>query len=496
MSILDQNKIEQLKAKLEATYRLNDRMSGLGFKYFLERTVIDCTATEDPEPKMFVDVAEPWQLYQSLTLAPAIEAVTKIGTKPYRGPRFFWRGMPRGHDKTSSIARMCNWILAYSKRNLSGICTAADRDQAALLTDFMQREAALNPWYNKHLDFKRDRVVGRNGTTLRVLAADAYGAYGLRNDFTICDELTHWTVEELWHAIATGIHKRPGAVLVVLTNAGVKGSWQWDVRNQAANSKSWMTSEQALDGQRGLPNAVVRRLHKNQWIDPAEESGYVTRADALQCEDLGRELGLKENEEGDPSFEYVAAIDYGPRKDRTVCVIGHRVNDRFEVDKMDVWQGRDFPITKTVPIKVVEDWIETVRHNFPKVTFIIDPYQMESTIQKYSGTCRVEKFDARGGKGNMEMAILLRDLIVNKRLAWYPDCGRIMAPAKLGGQELTWSTLPDEFADLVLKFMNYGFRFDNVNNKHDDRVVALGMAAWRAMGGPRRKPFMMKEAYF
>jgi hypothetical protein len=72
MSILDQNKIEQLKAKLEATYRLNDRMSGLGFKYFLERTVIDCTATEDPEPKMFVDVAEPWQWDQALTLAPAI----------------------------------------------------------------------------------------------------------------------------------------------------------------------------------------------------------------------------------------------------------------------------------------------------------------------------------------------------------------------------------------------------------------------------------------
>jgi len=510
MAVYSPELLAQIKRKIEIEYRLSDRMSGFGFKHYLDRVIIDGRDKDDePVPIRFASIAEPWQWDQALTMAPAIEAITRVADRRYYGPRSFWRGMSRGHDKTSSIARMCNWILAYTKRNLSGIVCAADREQAGLLTEFMENESRLNPWFKNHLEFKRDRVVGRHGSTLRVLAADAYGSFGMKPDFTICDELTHWADIGLWKTIASGSQKRPGAVMVVITNAGTQGTWQWDMRNLAKDSRfwsffeakgnmaSWMMTPRALDMQRAYPEVDRLRLHENRWVDPAEEFGYVTRAEVQACADRGFNMGLAEKDSGEPDLEYFAGVDYGPKKDRTVCVVGHRKGDEFIVDRMDIWQGKNFKEQNggTVPIEKVEEWIERVRLNYPKVTFVIDQYQMEGTIQKFAPVCRIERFEPRGGKANYEMAIILRDLIVNKRIHWYPGCGDLLA-CKSGEMTLSLHTLVDEFAELIIKPRAYGFRFDHMSGKHDDRAVALGMACWKAVGSLRRRPFQMRESFF
>lgn len=500
MDVSELNKLYSLREKVKAQYAMADRMSSLSYENYLKYVVINSA----PDPQLFKERAEAWQWDQARTIGPAIESITRI-RKGYRGKRAFFRTMPRGHDKSSSIGRLMNWALGYTTKYFSAVVAAADREQAGLLLEFMNIEAELNPWLKKRLDFRQNRVVGRYGSNLKVLAADAYGSFGLNNDIIICDELTHWANEKLWNTLISGSGKRPGMVTIIITNAGMKGSWQWTVRERARTSPtwqlyeapgpmaSWMNTEEARENLKMLPPSEYRRCIRNEWLDPAEDCGYVSRVEAEYCELLGRDMGLFRTERGIDGREYFAGVDYGPKKDRTVLTLGHRVNNTFVVDQMSVLEGKDFP-DKRVPVTLVEEWIDKNRKVYPNCVFVVDPYQMEGTIQALQGVANIERFEPRAGKANYELAQILRSAIVNGRLGWYTGCGEIFAPDDLGIIRL--HTLVDEFADLIIKPTAAGYRLDHLPGKHDDRVVSLGMAVWRALSKERRRNLPLSEKYF
>jgi hypothetical protein len=506
-----QEAARQLQERVALQYRLAERISSASYIEYLKHVVIDSA----PEPRKFVEKAEDWQWDQAYTVAGPLEVVCGV-KKKYDGPRMLWRTLPRGHDKTSSTGRALNWCLAFTKRYFSAVVAAADREQAGYLTEFMRQEADLNPWFKNRLQFKTNTVVGYNGANLKVLAADAFGTFGQKPDITICDELSHWQSEGLWEALYTGLGKRAGrGVLLILSNAGVIGSWQWKVREEARRSyemfrrtgrpglwhffeapgpmASWMKGTELFrEQERTLPPNVFKRLFLNKWLDPADDCGFVTRGEAQACADKGRELGLAMRDKGEPDVEYVASIDYGPKKDRTVCTVGHREGETLPIDRMEVWQGKDFPDGR-VPVAKVEEWIETTAKNFPKVTFLCDPYQLEGTIQRYSSVYPMERFEPRGGKANYEMAQILRLLLCERRIFWYPGCGSVLV--KHPGGALQEHTLVDELAELITKQMSYGYRLDHMSNKHDDRAVGIGMLAWRLIGSERRRQFRFSEHY-
>jgi hypothetical protein len=339
----------------------------------------------------------------------------------------------------------------------------------------MQAEARLNPWLNERLKFATWRVEGASNSKLRVLSADAYSSYGLKEDFMVLDEITQWPKRDLWDAVYSGRQKRPHCVLAVITNAGLLGTWQRDIFEMAKRSSDWyvyespgqiagwMPRERVEELKQALPAPLARRLIDNVWIDPAEECGFVTRAEAQLCvrTDLARQS------RGRPGVRYVASIDYAPVRDRTCMCVGHEEDGSIILDRMDMLQGSH---ERRVPIQAVEAWIDDVRKAFFKPTFIVDPYQLESTIQRYEGTVEVERFEARGGKANYELAANLRNLIVNRRIAWYPKAGELLVEGKS-------EDLVDEFAGVILRTTSYGFRIDAEGTRHDDRVVALGQMA-------------------
>jgi hypothetical protein len=481
-----------LAKEVERAWGIADRISSLSCESYLDQVVVDCR----PEPKRFALVREPWQERLLGKIVPALESVAGVRNN-YKGPRGFWLTLPRGHDKTSSIGRLCNWVLSYTRRYVSAIAAAADREQASLLAEFMQGEANLNPWFSRHLKFKNYRVDGAKHSNLKIISADAFSSYGLRTDLIVCDELTHWPSEELWSTLMSGSEKRPGSVFIVITNAGTINSWQWRMLEAAKNDPdywyvfeapgqlaSWMSRERVNKLRAMLPPAVARRVFDNQWIDPSEDCGYVSRQQAAECERLGERLGLQEVLYGHPDRRYVASIDYGPVKDRTVCCVGHWDQElkSVVVDRMDVWEGRKEP-TGRVPVAKVEYWLEQTLKNFNHPTVVIDPYQMESTFQRYEGSFDVRRFQPRGGKANYEMGQCLRDLIVNNRIIWHPGCGTVILP------DGNPSTLVDELSSLVIRQMSYGYRFDHTAGQHDDRAVAIGMMALTAVEDSGRKNY-------
>lgn len=480
--------------------RLNAAYAAQGLGYFLNSIVIPSS----PEPMPFGVCADQWQRDKLAPKIPAIEHLA--GLNPdyclgldrkrhpvYKGPLRFMDILARGHNKSSEEAWISCWLAAYSKRIIHGYILAADRDQGRLIIQAANDLLQLNPWIP--VTINKDTIVGAAGS-VEVLPCDASSSMGLRGNFYIADEYVHWKRQKEWTAMVSGLRKVTPTVFCVLSNAGLLGSWQhevfleaksdpkeWAVFHQHGTLASWLTPDGIAKDRRMFPPSEGKRLFDNQWIDPAEEHDYLRRTEVEACAKMGADMRLMyrlRRQQG--VHNYVASIDYGPRRDRTVlCVMHMGPGDIIIVDRLEVWQGSpDSP----VQIEKVEEWINEVQSSFRPVVYVIDPYQMESTIQKMQKRgLPVEAWSARAGQGNFQMAQLLRALIIDCRLVWYSGAGSIEVTDPRTG-EVSIETTVDELVGLRTKKMPYGWRFDHENQKHDDRAVALAMGALRAVDYP------------
>ena len=477
------DRLELAKA-IQEYERVATAASRRGVLDYLQFVTIDSR----PDPVPYRRIAEPWQWALARTLAPPLEQVSGV-RRDYAGHRRFWLEFPRGHDKSSGVGRLCNWLLAFSpRRNVRIQVAAADRGQAGQLADFMAAELRLNPWLAARVRPHRLEIRSLvNDSVLEILAADAAGSFGSKPDVLVCDELTHWPKSDLWDALYSGMEKRQDSVVVVITNSGIKGTWQEDVLEMArAHPKSWlvyqapgplaswMSAEKVAELAAGLPAALARRVLYNRWVDPGEGCGLCTREEAGACVDstLARALGRAPNSD----LVYVASVDYGLVKDRTVLCVTHLdERDRVVVDRMDVWQG-----AKGNPVHAddVQLWMEQAYDAF-RCDFVVDPAQLEPVIQRLYHL-PVHRFEYRGGKTNYLAASHLLSLIRSRRVAWHPGCGEVLdRRGKPHG-------LADEMAEVVTRPTSYGWRIDHESGRHDDRVVALMMAAYR-LGDVGRK---------
>ena len=460
--------------KLQKQGEMVARLSEISILHYLQHVVI----ASDPEPKRFGACAEWWQ--REKIIAPKVGALEWIaGMRPdYEGPVSFMDILPRGHDKSSLEGRLVNWLLAFAKKPITGYLIAADLDQASLIIEAQQAEAKLNPWLNERLSFVKRKITGPAGT-VEALPADAGSTYGLRGNVFIFDEVTHWPNDLMWKAAMSGRHKKD-SIAIVISNAGLKDSWQDHVRRtvkqrpswhvfEAPEGKqlaSWMNAKMVEDVRATLPPSEADRVLGNRWIDPVEEADYLRRDEVEKCVDRTLVRSVKR----DPKYKYVLSWDYGRVNDRSVGVVGHLdENNRCVIDVMDVFAGSK---QRPIDIETVEAWIEEQEKRFHLKAMVFDPHQMEGTIQAWERKGKtVIRHTGRQGAANMEIAMILRSRIVNGLLVWYPGCGDLLID---GGST---ETLADELAGLRVKRMPYGFRFDHETDMHDDRAVALGMLA-------------------
>lgn len=470
--------------------------SSKGLEPYLHHVVIDSR----PEPRLFREVADPWQWSLNRRVIPALERASGFNKAPYDGPKCFYLVMPKGHDKTSFLGRLLNGILAFAPVAVSCTGAAADKDQARLLIEAMEAEARLNKWLEKRLKFSNYEVQGLyNNSKLEVISADAPSASGLRFDICLVDELTEWPKRDLWDKLYAGRRKRPDCVFLLITNAGVKYEWPhqlleaaktrpdlWWVFEAPGPLASWMDKAKLEEEKAFLHETEFAKKYMNIWLSPNEQYGFVPYHNVLSCLDLGRELNLSRVLEGDPSKRYFAAIDYGPVKDRTVMAVGHQEGDTVIVDRMDVLQGSK---ENRVKIADVEAWIDDIRKSYRLERLTVDNYQMEGTVQRYTGVVPIEVFKYRGTQGNYELAQALRTLLVNRRVAWYDGCGDVF----VNGNR---HTLADEINELVVKHVTGGYRLDHLPSKHDDRVVTLGMLCLSILQSKLKHPLLFSDAWF
>lgn len=470
------------------------------FRLRLKRTLLRRAARKSPEAfrrelilsvedrTPFGKAIQSWQQEDFAAVDPAWRKLA--GHDVASAYRRAYIERPRGHSKTSDMAVQIAWILMFSQNRVQGLAAAADRDQAALLRDALERIARLNPALCATLVFRRHAVLDETtGSKLEIISSDVQSSWGALPDFVICDELCHWEKPDLWYSLLSSAAKRRDCVLAVLTNAGVGRGWQWEVREAARTSPTWYFS--SLDGsqapwiapdwldeqKRLLPGPVYQRLWRNVWQHSDGE--FVTLAEAEAC----RDDNLAIRSHGEPGTHYIAAVDYAEKHDYTVGVVIHRDGDRIVVDRMDVVTPAS---GSPVPVMWVEDWMRTTAEQFHDVTFVLDEYQLLGIIQKLETEFDIHRFEFLAGKGNHALAVTLRRMIVQREIAWYPGCGQLRDVSER-------DDLETELASLILRQSASGrCRIDHLQDglHHDDRAFALGAACLQAVQEPHAGEWM------
>lgn len=472
-----------------------ERTASVSLRSYLEQVLIDGSAG----PVRFAEAAEPWQRRSLMPIMAACEYAAHL-TDSYSGPRLFWRDLPQGHDKTSGIARILNGALAFSKKPVRIGVFARDKDQAHRIHDFMRDEARLNPWFAHRIQFIQNRARGINGSTLEIYDADSAGNAGHKLDIAICEELTWWADKgkHLFDQLFTRRTKIVRSVIVVLGNAGITGTWQHKLKQEAEKSSEWdyyrtegtvagwIDAKQLARDRHQVSPAIARRVFDNEWISP-EESGYMRRSELDAVEEESARLGLVPEYKARPNVRYVVAIDYASRKDRCAMgVVGAWPDGTVRLVRCDVLRASDFP-SGVIPLKLVEEWAAEVHVAYHAPHFVVDPYQMEWFCQLYEHTWKVYRYEYRGGMTNYRMAVQVRTLLLNKLLLWPKYLGSLEIEDITG--EKVIHTLADEFVELVTRQMPYGFRWDHLANKFDDRATMLGMAAYYVTQIDTARPF-------
>lgn len=425
------------------------------------------------------DVIQPWQQRDFAALDPAWYALAGRGST--NGIRRAYLERPRGHSKTTDTAIQVTWILQHAKDAVRGLAAAADQEQALLLHTAIADLIRHNPLICPDLEVQKLVVKNRETESrLQVISSDVTSSWGQLPDFVLCDELCHWTHPDLWYSLCSSAAKKPDCLLLVLTNAGIGRGWTWDVREAARTSPEWyfssleescapwITPQTLAEQRRLLPPPVYARLWQNRWQHSDGE--FVTLAEAEACIDPT----LTEQETGQPGRQYIAAVDYAEKHDRTVGVVVHREPQGLVVDRMDVAVPAP---GQPVLVRWVEDWLVRVAGQFGDVRFILDEYQLLSVIQTYESVYDLTRFDFSAGKGNHALAITLRQLILHRQVRWAPGTGQLASSA--GRDDLT-----TELAALLLKTGSGSrWRIDHrrESGHHDDRAFALGAACLHAI---------------
>ena len=388
----------------------------------------------------------------------------------------------RGYSKTAdlagmSIAAMLTDLPAGSRL----YAIASDLDQGRLLVDSVRGFAARTPELAGALVVETYKVTAaRSGSTLEVLAADAPGAYGLRPAFLVVDELAQWAAtpgpRRLWEATTSALAKVPGARLVVLTSAGDPAHWSYKVLEHARVDPLWRVHEvpgpapwadrdRLAEQRRRLPASSYARLFDNVWS--SAEDRLANLDDLRACVTLDGPLLPQQ------SCRYVIGVDLGLKRDRSVAAVAHSepvrasaggavTGARIVLDRMEVWAGT---VASPVQLGAVEEWCAQAAAMYRPVEVVLDPWQAVGLAQRLRGRGITTSEFVFSAQSVGRLAGTLHLAIRNRTLA-LPDDEELL----------------DELANVRLRETSPGVpRMDHDAGRHDDRAIALALAATRLL---------------
>ncbi len=221
----------------------------------------------------------------------------------------------------------------------------------------------------------------------------------------------------------------------------------------------WIPERLIEAERRRLPESVFARLFQNEWTAP--EDRLVNPDDLRACTTLDGPLPPQAGK------RYAIGVDIGITNDRTAVSVCHServlrdgvtVGHKVYLDRLQVWRGsRQAP----VPLAEVEDFVATAATRYAPAAVVFDPFQAVQLSQGLQRRgIRTEQFTfSQANVGRL--ALNLHNLLRTHALA-LPDDAELL-------NELQRVQLRETAPNL--------FRIDHSSGEHDDRVIALGLAA-------------------
>jgi phage terminase large subunit-like protein len=403
--------------------------------------------------RRWIDAAEGFQLADALAVLE--------GDRPYN---FLTRA--RGASKTTDLAAVALSDLLTLPAADRLYWIGADSDQGALAIDAIAGFASRSAWIGSRIEIQnRKIVVPATDASLEVLAADAAGAWGLRPRAIYADELAQWAdtsaPRRLWEALSSAVAKRTDAGLVVLTTAGdpshfsarilehARGSDLWRV-NEVPGPSPWADPARLAEQKARLTESAYGRLFENRWT--AAEDRLTTIEAVRECVTHEGPLAF------DRGRDYVIGLDIGLKRDRTVAALAHKEGSRIVLDRIGVWKGSRL---RPVRIEEIEAWVAQASESYGNARIVADPWQSIGLLQRLKKAGhRADEFTfSQQSVGRL--ASTLYGLFRDRNLAIPDD-----------------PDLIDELAHVRLIEKSPGvFRMDHDPGRHDDRAVALALAA-------------------
>lgn len=385
------------------------------------------------------------------------------------GPRRAWVGRSRGHSKTTDEALMICWAMPFAKRSLMGLAAAASRDQAQILRDRISMLVMLNPWLSEILDIQNYKILNKaTGGQLDIISSDAPSSYGALVDFILCDELTHWRNRELWDSLFSSAAKREHCALIIMTNAGFKNDWQWDVFQMAQQHPNWefinhdgpkasWISESTLAEQRLLlPDKPFRRLWLNEWQDEA--------GDELSLDDIRAcvKPGLEPMRGDEEDWIFIGGLDLATKRHRSAFVViaANPKTQRLRLAYCRNWKAGG---SGMIDLGAIRKEIIDQQSRFGLLKVLYDPSQAVLMAQDCAKAgVRMEEMNFSSAKNLSLMATTILEVFRSRQIDLYNDVQLIGDLAKLNIVEKS--------------ALNFKIEADADSTGHADTALAFAIA--------------------
>jgi phage terminase large subunit-like protein len=249
----------------------------------------------------------------------------------------------------------------------------------------------VNPWIEARLDVQRDRVVCPDtGSELHIITTDALSTHGSRPDVVILNEATHCDDEAFAQTLWDNLSKMPFALGIVLTNAGLLGSWQhvwkkiavdspdvWKV-HEVKEPPPWISKKEIEQAKLRNSHSRFMRLYYGVWssgsgeaLDEADIQAAIDPRLAPQpCAELG--------------WSYVAGLDLGIRNDHSAVVtLGYKPST-LEIRLVDCESWAPNEVTGQVDLIAVQHYILALHKRFALQVINFDTWQAHLLSQQLS----------------------------------------------------------------------------------------------------------------
>ena len=387
--------------------------------------------------------------------------------------------VPKKNGKSTLASIVSAYELFHGDINPEVYSIAGDRDQAGIIFQKTSRAIMRNPDWRHSVNVYKDAIELKNGDGVyRVLSADAPTAHGLNPSCLIADELWNQRDENLWTALTfSPVRKQPlyflisyagfdkDSLLYKLFEQGVSGlNPKMYFYKSEENLASWITPEYLENQKLVLHPAEYQRMHECKWS--SKESMFLTEEDIVKCINYS----LRPRLIGDKNIHYFVSCDLGLVRDRTAVSVMHKDEQTGKVilDNLRVWQG-----THEDPVLIadIEEFILSCVKNFNVQSVIVDPYQLKGTVQKLKSMGKpIEEFTF-SSSNIQKLSSNLYYLFHAGVIEIYDD-----------------KPLIKELLSVNAKQTSYGWRIDHESGKHDDMVIAVGMAALNAIEHVYNRP--------